>query len=215
MGKHFAHIAWSLVLVALLPRVTYANDTGPGKEVRAVRWTARTLLASRFASSGAVPGTIDVDSVNVNGSTAIANWSAGGRAGTSAFTWRYDRWWDDDGYAAALGSSLAKIATVSVRPPTEAESWHYFPGGDAWAFFTMQGIDGVEHRVDAGGTIAIWCPFVLDSGMRYSVTVAGADGPIGPLDVRVVNNTFDVVLPALTLPAGARLMGEIDGFPAR
>lgn len=215
MGKHFVIGAWLLTSLALFPHVTYANDTGPGREVRAVRGTAQPLLVARVRAAGIDPKTIVVTDVTVAGGRATAAWSAAGLHGDSAFTYRYDRWWDDAGYDAHLGGPLATAASITVRAPSEAESWHYFPGGDAWAFFTIEATDGASHAVPANATISIWCPFVLDRDLTYSVTIAHADAPIGPLPATVRDNTFIIALPAFTLPAGARLMGEIDGFPAR
>ena len=215
MGKHFAIVAWLLTSLAIFPHVTYANDTGPGREVRAVRGTAQTLLVARVRAAGIDPKYISVSDVTIAGAHATAVWSAAALRGDSNFTYRYDRWWDDAGYDAKLGPALADIASIRVRAPSEAESWNYFPGGDAWAFFTIESNDAATHAMPAGTTISIWCPFVIDRDRNYSVTIAHADAPIGPLRATVYDNTFTIALPAFAFPAGARLMGEIDGFPVR
>ncbi|MDP9025738.1 MAG: hypothetical protein M3N13_10240 [Candidatus Eremiobacteraeota bacterium] len=215
MGKHLAIIAWLVGSFALFPHVTYANDAGPGKEVRAVRATARTLLAARVRMRGIDPAKILVDSVNVDGSHALASWRAAESAGTLALVFRYDRWWDQEGYVTTLGPALATFARAQTRAPTEAESWHYFFGGNAWVYFTIEAGDAAAHQLPRGTTISIWCPFVLDGDQEYSLTLAKADAPIGPIVGSLRDNTLTFVLPEFLMPAGAQLRGEVDGNPRR
>ncbi len=197
MGKLIV-IAWLLTAFALIPHVTYANDAGPGREVRAVRAAAATLLHAT------------IDSVTVSGDRASVSWQTADGHGTADFTYRYDRWWDDAGYVATLGPALSEVASIHPRAPTQGESWTAFPGGNAWAYFTIRSRDGSANVIAAGATIDIWCPFVLDPTQKYSVTIAKASVPLGPLPATVTDNTFHIVLPQFTIPDGAELMGEID-----
>lgn len=176
-----------------------------------MRGAARILFAARVRASGISPSTIVVDSVSISGSHAQVAWSAGTLGATTPFTYRYDRWWDDSGYAASLGGPLASFATITTRAPSEAESWHNFWGGNSWVFFTIEARDGLAHTIPAGTQVRIWCPFVLDDNLHYSLTLAKSQTPIGPLPAAVTDNTFIVTLPAFTLPASVAAMGEIEG----
>ncbi len=134
-------------------------------------------------------------------------------AQTSTFTYRYDRWWDDAGYSATLGAPFSSFAAIALRAPSEAESWHNFFGGNAYVYFTIESRDGLPHAVPAGTPMRIWCPFVLDPALHYSLTIAGADAPIGPIPATFSDNAFAFLLPAFVMSGSARLMGEVDGDP--
>ena len=105
----------------------------------------------------------------------------------------------------------ASIIGPQSRAPTEAESWANPPGGNAYFFFS-----GTVHatkpvHVQAGTTIDVWFPFVLDPSLRYSLTIAAPNAmSLGPVEGTLTNNTLHFVLPAFTAPPGAELMGEID-----
>lgn len=123
---------------------------------------------------------------------------------------------DLDGYQMAVtfprndAASGADIRDLSGRTPTEAESW-ITRGGNSYFFFsgTVQSTQPIH--VDAGTTIDVWFPFVLDSSLYYALTIAHADKPIGPIDGTLKDNVVHFVLPAFTLTPGATLMAEIEG----
>jgi len=93
------------------------------------------------------------------------------------------------------------------RAPTDGEMTG--PGANAIYFFSRDvGAQGVAYP--AHTTLDIWCPFVLDSEVRYSLTIVGGDAIVGPLDGTMSDNTMHFDLPAFSAQPGAELRGEID-----
>ncbi|MGC2128623.1 MAG: hypothetical protein WA629_00880 [Candidatus Aquilonibacter sp.] len=120
-------------------------------------------------------------------------------------------------YAATLTLAPAdetdgtRVQDLQGRAPTEAESWANQPSGNAYFFFsgTVQSPQPVH--VQAGTTLDVWFPFVLDTSLRYSLTIAAPNAmSLGPVEGTLNDNTLHFVLPAFTAPPGAELMGEID-----
>jgi len=108
------------------------------------------------------------------------------------------------------GNASSKIANLEGRAPTEGESW-ITQGGNSYYFFsgTVQSTKPVH--VQAGTTIDVWFPFVLDTSLRYSLTIAGHGfSAISPVEGTLVDNTLHFVLPAFTAAPGVDLMGEIE-----
>jgi len=106
----------------------------------------------------------------------------------------------------------SKITHIQSRAPTEAESWANPPSGNSYFFFsgTVQSPQPVH--VQPGTTIDVWFPFVLDTSLSYSLTIAAPNAmSLGPVEGTLKDNTLHFVLPAFTAPPGAELMGEIEG----
>jgi hypothetical protein len=100
--------------------------------------------------------------------------------------------------------------SAAARAPTEAESWET-PGGNSYFFFSgVVHSDSVIH-VNAGTTIDVWFPFVLDPQLHYALTLAHADKPIGPIDGTLKDNVVHFVLPAFALAPHTELFGEVEG----
>ncbi len=123
---------------------------------------------------------------------------------------------DKDGYSATFAFAATDAASdhpivLSTRRPAQQESWTYYPGGNAYAFFTVQLDSAAPINVRAGSTVEVWCPFVLDPSKTYSLTIAKSAQPIGPVPGKLEDNVLHFDLPAFTAPADAELMGEIDG----
>jgi hypothetical protein len=113
--------------------------------------------------------------------------------------------------AASDADADATIADIKARKPTQAESWANPPGGNSYFFFS--GTVQAKHpvHVQAGTTIEVWFPFVLDPSLRYSLTIAAPNAmSLGPVAGTLKDNTLHFVLPAFTAPPGADLMGEIE-----
>lgn len=128
------------------------------------------------------------------------------------------QWIDSDTYRAWIqlassdAASDAAIADFRARKPTKAESWANPPSGNSYFFFsgTVQAKQPV--RMQAGTTIDVWFPFVLDPSLRYSLTIAVPNAmSLGPVEGTLKDNTLHFVLPAFTASPGAELMGEIEG----
>ena len=116
-------------------------------------------------------------------------------------------------YRAELTWSSPKgldIARFTGRAPTQAE-FPGNPGSDSVYFFSFAIGGNAAVRV-TGATLDVWCPFVLDPHLRYSLTLAGADPIIGPLVGALHDNTLHFDLPPFTATPGNSVMGEIDGI---
>jgi hypothetical protein len=248
--------AAALVLTLLAPIAAPADDSGPRREIAAIRHDIPVLL-------GATP----IESVVVVNGVAAVRLHSGDQEITYAFDKRYGRWWYagltgvaydrpsptpcplkncftdsgfvdtypaspprsisfvkgiqnqffEDWYRLTLQFSTsdagpnATIESFATRAPTEAESWENYPGGNSYFFFsgTVQSTQPV--RVQAGTTLDVWFPFVLDTSQRYSLTIAAPHVmSLGPIDGTLKDNTLHFVLPAFTAPPDAELMGEIE-----
>ncbi|MGB6986347.1 MAG: hypothetical protein WBD74_10285 [Candidatus Aquilonibacter sp.] len=137
--------------------------------------------------------------------------------GDMPFSQGIPNWATDGGYRVTLrfasndAGENALITSFSTRIPTEAESWANQPSGNSYFFFsgTVQSPQPV--RVQAGTIVDVWFPFVLDSTLHYSLTIAAPNAmSLGPVEGTLKDNTLHFVLPAFTAPPGADLMGEID-----
>ena len=116
---------------------------------------------------------------------------------------------DADGYAVRMTpSSTSRLFKLSGRKPNEAESW-IVPHGDGFFFFYMT--SNAPAHVASGSSLDVWFPFLLDPSLRYSLTIAYADKPIGPIDGTLSNNVVHFNLPEFTAPPRVELMCEIDG----
>ncbi len=113
-------------------------------------------------------------------------------------------------FAANDAPQTARLARISGRAPTEAESW-LAPDGNSYFFFYGSVESASPIRIRAGTRIDVWFPFVLDSTLTYSLTIAHADRPIGPIDGTLRDNILHFELPAFTLLPGSELFGEIEG----
>jgi hypothetical protein len=115
-------------------------------------------------------------------------------------------------FAPADASPDAGITHITGRAPTEAESWANPPSGNSYFFFsgTVQAAQPVH--VQAGTTVDVWFPSVLDPSVRYSLTIgAPRVMSLGPVEGTLKDNTLHFVLPAFTATPGDELMGEIQG----
>jgi hypothetical protein len=128
------------------------------------------------------------------------------------------RQWDNDGgyrvtlfFAPHDPSQVVKVANFVGRIPTEAESWANPPSGNAYFFFSGTVQSSQPVHVQAGTTLDVWFPFVLDTSLKYSLTIVAPDKmSLGPVEGTLKDNMLHFVLPAFTAPPGAELMGEID-----
>ena len=116
------------------------------------------------------------------------------------------------GYRAELAWSSPKnldIARFAGRAPTRAEFLGN-PGSDSVYFFSFNiGGDAAVRVTEAA--LDVWCPFVLDPNVRYSLTLAGAGPVVGPLVGTLRDNTLHFDLPPFTATPGSSVMGQIDG----
>ena len=70
----------------------------------------------------------------------------------------------------------ASLEDLNGRAPTKAESW-ITPGGNSYFFFSGTVKAEQPVHVQAGTTLDVWFPFVLDPPIKYSLTIGGADSP--------------------------------------
>jgi len=118
---------------------------------------------------------------------------------------------DADGYAVRMTpDNTAHLFKISGRKPNEAESW-IVPHGDGFFFFYMTSNASAPAHVASGASLDVWFPFLLEPRLRYSLTIAYADKPIGPIDGTLNNNVVHFNLPEFTAPPQVELMCEIDG----
>lgn len=107
--------------------------------------------------------------------------------------------------------SDAQLTRVIVRAPTEAESWLAYPGGNSYCFFSANVQSAHAISVNAGSTLDVWFPFVLEPQLRYSLTIAHVNPAIGPIDATLADNVLHFALPRFTVQQDVQLMGEIEG----
>jgi len=118
-----------------------------------------------------------------------------------------------DGYAMCI--ALARNDgpgdrfAIGVRRPSRAESW-MVPSGNSYVFFTMTLFGPTTLHVASGTAIDLWFPYVLDDTLRYSLTVAHADAPLGPITGTLHDNILHFVLPAFIVTPGTTLMAEVE-----
>jgi hypothetical protein len=235
--KIIKRLALLLVLCFACGSAAFGDDAGPRRDVRAIRHDLLILLAA------SAPNAV-IDSVVVNGDSAVATWTQSGAGWTGTLNRRYDRWWlskqpratagtgvvDDLNFdrpttlvpeiiygltvvfAANDAASQDRVINVLPRAPTLGESW-LTPNSDAYAFFSGIVSSAKPIHVQAGTTIDVWFPFVLEPSLRYSLTIDPTVGtPIAvTLPGILAKNTLHFTLPAFTLEPGADLMAEIDG----
>lgn len=203
-----------------------AGDEGTRDDVRVIRHDATIVLAQRVRDAGIDPKTIVVDRVAAANGAARVEWHAGAMNGIDGFARIYKRWWDrverpgsPDGFDVRFGFAHADanvdaaLVERIVRRPTEAESWLAYPGGNSYLFFSAVSHATAPVHVDAGTTLDVWFPFVLDPTYRYSLTIAHADPVIGPINGTLHDNVLHFVLPAFSIAPKAQIMGEIEGDP--
>ena len=116
---------------------------------------------------------------------------------------------------AANNSQNGVFHIPYARPPTAAEFLPYpttFGFTSNAVFYFRLTIDGsAPVKFQAGTTIDIWFPFVLDDTLTYDLTIGFAEAPIGPIYAKPVDNVLRYTLPGFTATPGRSLMAEIDG----
>jgi hypothetical protein len=117
-------------------------------------------------------------------------------------------WWKGPGMINPHFSGLA----FHTRAPTVGEMPPSF-GANSYFFFSMEFARTTPIEIAGGSELDVWCPFVLDSDLRYSVTIAGGDPVVGPIDGTLRDNELHFNLPAFAAKPGVELMGEIEGNP--
>jgi hypothetical protein len=118
----------------------------------------------------------------------------------------------DAGYVATLSERLPENITMHARAPTEGE----MPptrGANSYYFFSVRNTGTAVVQFANGLQLGVWCPFVLDPNLRYTLTIAGIDPTVGPVDGSLRDNELNFNLPAFAAPPGVELMGEIEGNP--
>ena len=65
---------------------------------------------------------------------------------------------------------------------------------------------------DAGTTVDIWFPFVLDDTLRYDVSLFTGDKAYGPYHGTLFDNVLHFELPAFTVVPGKGFQAEISGW---
>ena len=119
--------------------------------------------------------------------------------------------WQSDGYTLQIRTPALVPAKLTARRPNNVENWTYYPGGNAYVYFTLITSSDAAIDVPLGTSVDIWFPFVLDTTKTYSLTLAKAVESVGPIDGKLRDNVVHFELPAFTVPAGATLIGEVDG----
>lgn len=109
------------------------------------------------------------------------------------------------------GDASSRITNILGRAPTEAEGWANPPSGNSYFYFSGTVEAAKPVHLQAGTMIEVWFPFVLDTSLRYSLTIAAPNVmSIGPVEGTLKDNTLHFVLPAFTATPDADLMGEIE-----
>jgi hypothetical protein len=119
-------------------------------------------------------------------------------------------------YAANDAPPGAAFSLFYVRPPSAAEmlpspmppsSWG---GPNSVMFFSFTIASKAPVRFQAGSTLDVWFPFVLDDSVTYFFSTLSGTGEVGPLKAKAYDNALHFVLPAFTAKPGDEFMGEID-----
>jgi hypothetical protein len=225
-----------IVALAAWPLAARSDDYGPRRDIAAIRHDLPILVQMSdpvLLDNIAVTGNEATVHWHSSGDSYISHlqkrydrwWLASGFSdpcvspwdGTISFTQNYPLRAANDGYVVGVqfgpndASPNAMIVSFKTRAPTEAESWANQPTGNSYFFFsgTVQSTQPVH--VQAGTTIDVWFPFVLDTSLKYSLTLAGHGfTALGPIDGTLADNTLHFVLPAFTASPGVDLMGEIE-----
>src|SRR5579884_1793653 len=133
-----------------------------------------------------------------------------------AFTSGYDL---TISYAKNDARADTSIKQLYVRPPTPAEFLPNHPVAPGWgsadavAYFDLAIAGAQSVAVDAGSTIDLWFPFVLDDQLQYNLSFLSDDRPSGIIHGAVFDNTVHFVLTAFVLAPEKPLMAEVDGDP--
>lgn len=112
----------------------------------------------------------------------------------------------------------ARFTLIYVRPPTHAEFLPNPPPPKDWGGSTDVGffdfdISGSQPvTFDAGTTVDIWFPFVLDDTLRYDVSLFTGDKALGPYRGTLFDNVLHFELPAFTVVPGKGFQAEISGW---
>jgi len=188
---------------------------------------------------------VRVDGIAVTDDAAVATWDAAGVAMRTDLVYRQARWWvkrtsrasapadplfspftaehgsyaqDSDGYVGFIrvpGVAPPKFVASGWfdRAPTDGEMTG--PGANGIYYLSRQFAPGESATYPAHATLDVWCPFLLDPELRYSLTIAGGTPFVGPLDGTLRDNILHFDLPAFTAPAGVELQAEIDWLRGR
>jgi hypothetical protein len=118
-------------------------------------------------------------------------------------------------YAKNDASPGTIFSQFYARSPSPAEFLPYpTPGSftsNAVLYFDVSVTGPRPVTFDAGSSIDVWFPFVLDDRLRYDLTIGFANAPIGPVDAIPYDNTLHFVLPGFTVAPHTTLMAEVDG----
>lgn len=227
--------AAALALAFVATSAAASADAGPRRGIREVRAMLPAVMQAWLAPNG-LSGPVRTDDVEVGGDAATARWTAGDAAIVTRLVYREARWWvtsirrasdpdrtllpplgngstlvrDEDGYVATVGPAGAPYASAAWfdRAPTDAEM--VGGGADGIYYLSLQLAAGRTAAFPAHATLDVWCPFFLDPELRYSLTIADVEPPVGPLDGTLRDNVLHFDLPAFTAPAGAEIQAEID-----
>jgi hypothetical protein len=116
-----------------------------------------------------------------------------------------------DGYVAYLVTgplewkSLREWASMrgSVPPASQMPPVYYA--------VTLSTRSSSPVKINAGSTLRVWFPFVLDTEKRYRLLLQGANPSFEAVVGSLKNNTLTFTFPAFLIPAGSTLHGEITG----
>ena len=209
----FAWLAGALAVS--FAHVTWADDLGPGKEVRAIRHDAAIVIGERMGTP------VSIDRVAIDGDHAVVDWRDATVIGRDEFDRMLGLWVDTkrdpDSVHALVGVTFDSDVgpfTISARMPSESESWRnrmLHGGGNAYAFFNLQFENDGSINVPNGTNVTIWLPYVPPSDIHYELTFAHAAAPLEPVYGSVQGCLVRFRLPPFTIPPHAELIGELDG----
>jgi len=114
------------------------------------------------------------------------------------------------GSLAALDAAPEMAVSFYGRPPTKTEMAPS-PGADGLFFFHMDLSANASVHVGSGSTMDVTFPSKLDPTYRYSMTLARTVPNVIDVPGALRGNTLHFALPAFVVPAGTRIIGEIDG----
>jgi hypothetical protein len=122
-------------------------------------------------------------------------------------------------YARNDAPADAMFSRIYARPPTAAEfAPNHAPapgwgGPDAVCFFDIELHASKPVTFQAGTTMDIWFPFVLDDQLRYNLSFFSDEKPSAMIFGTIFDNTLHFVLPAFTIAPDKPMAAEIDGDP--